>query len=348
MMKRIIFILISVIALASCRSDMQGDDALLDRGIKVFRYDRLQYEATAMNSIAAVQRMSLDCPQATRILIEDVLMLGKVDDPNINERMCAYYTDSVLFRLMLDAEEKFDDMRPLEEALTEGFKKLKEEVPSIPIPSIYSQISALNQSIVVGDSLLGFSIDKYMGEDYPLYKKYYYALKEHPNSIVITIDDDEIYPRNLIEGLYTVHKKFPNCVIAARAHKIRFNNGIVENYNNWEWESTLSHVPSMRLVATGCGGVLYPPFCMDSRVFDLELITKLSINADDLWLKIMQVLKHTPVVICNNVIRKKRVSVYGSQNKALNSSNVVQQFNDIYMNNLIDYFNLSEEDFSDE
>lgn len=128
-----------------------------------------------MNSIAAVQRMSLDCPQATRILIEDVLMLGKVDDPNINERMCAYYTDSVLFRLMLDAEEKFDDMRPLEEALTEGFKKLKEEVPSIPIPSIYSQISALNQSIVVGDSLLGFSIDKYMGEDYPLYKKYYYA-----------------------------------------------------------------------------------------------------------------------------------------------------------------------------
>ena len=193
----------------------------------------------------------------------------------------------------------------------------------------------------------GVQIEKRPGNMKP-HKKYYYALKEHPNSIVITIDDDEIYPRNLIEDLYTVHKKFPNCVIAARAHKIRFNNGIVENYNNWEWESTLSHVPSMRLVATGCGGVLYPPFCMDSRVFDLELITKLSINADDLWLKIMQVLKHTPVVICNNVIRKKRVSVYGSQNKALNSSNVVQQFNDIYMNNLIDYFNLSEEDFSDE
>ena len=175
MMKRIIFILVSVIALASCRSDMQGNDALLDRGIKVFRYDRLQYEATAMNSIAAVQRMNLDCPQATRILIEDVLMLGKVNDPNINERMCAYYADSILFRLMQDAEEKFSDMRPIEEKLTKGFKRLKEEVPSIPIPSVYSQISALNQSIVVGDSLLGFSLDKYMGEDYPLYKRYYYA-----------------------------------------------------------------------------------------------------------------------------------------------------------------------------
>ena len=174
-MKQIIFILLGVMVFASCRSDMQSDDALFDRGIKVFRYDRLQYEATAMNSIAAIQKMNLDCPRATRILIEDVLMLGRVNEPNINERMCAYYADTVLFRLMSDAEEKFDDMRPIEEKLTEGFRKLKEEVPSLPIPSVYSQISALNQSVVVSDSLLGFSLDKYMGEDYPLYKRYYYA-----------------------------------------------------------------------------------------------------------------------------------------------------------------------------
>lgn len=174
-MKQIIFILLSVIVFASCRSDMQSDDALFDRGIKVFRYDRLQYEATTMNSIAAVQKMNLDYPRATRILIEDVLMLGRVNEPNINERMCAYYADSVLLRLMSDAEDKFADMRPIEEKLTEGFRELKKEIPSLPIPSVYSQISALNQSVVVGDSLLGFSLDKYMGEDYPLYKRYYYA-----------------------------------------------------------------------------------------------------------------------------------------------------------------------------
>ncbi|MCF0159559.1 MAG: hypothetical protein HUJ99_02095 [Bacteroidaceae bacterium] len=32
----------------------------------------------------------------------------------------------------------------------------------------------MNESIVVSDSLVGFSIDKYMGIDYPLYKKYFY------------------------------------------------------------------------------------------------------------------------------------------------------------------------------
>lgn len=146
----------------------------LIKNIKVFRYDRLQFEATAMNSFSALQKMSLDCPRATKILIEDVLMLGTVDEPAINERLCEYYSDTILLRLMQDATEKFKDMTSLEKGFTEGFHRLREEIPSFPIPAVYSQISALNQSVVVGDSLLGFSIDKYMGEDYPLYRRYYY------------------------------------------------------------------------------------------------------------------------------------------------------------------------------
>lgn len=60
----------------------------------------------------------------------------------------------------------------IEKKLTKGFKQLKKEVPSLPVPHFYAQLSALNQSVVVGDSIVGFSIDKYMGADYPLYKRF--------------------------------------------------------------------------------------------------------------------------------------------------------------------------------
>lgn len=173
-MKKIIFILLSIVVLAACHTGEQDGDVLRDKGIKVFRYDRLQYEATAMNSLAALQKMSLEYPRATKILIEDVLMLGRVDEPAINEKLCAYYSDTILLRLMQDASGKFKDMSSLEKGFTEGFRRLREEVPALPVPTVYSQISALNQSVVVGDSLLGFSIDKYMGQDYPLYHRYYY------------------------------------------------------------------------------------------------------------------------------------------------------------------------------
>ncbi|WP_308777734.1 gliding motility lipoprotein GldB [uncultured Bacteroides sp.] len=174
-MQRFIFILIAAIVFAACQSDKQQGNASFDRDIKVFRYDRLQYEATALNSFSALQRMNLDCPRATKILIEDVLGLGRVDDPEINDKLCAYYSDSILLRIMRDVGMEFKDMSDIEEGLTKGFRQLKEEFPSIVVPQVYSQVSALNQSVVVGDSLLGISLDKYLGADYPLYQRYYYG-----------------------------------------------------------------------------------------------------------------------------------------------------------------------------
>ena len=194
----------------------------------------------------------------------------------------------------------------------------------------------------------GVEFEKRGGRIKP-HKKYYYAIKEHPDSTIITIDDDIIYPNNLIEELYKVHQRFPDCVVAARSHKILFNeDGSIKKYNDWEWMYDLEGIPSMQLMATGCGGVLYPAHCMNEQLLDMQLFMKLTPNADDLWLKIMQILNHTPVVNCNQEIRKKRVVVDGSQEESLNSSNVHQNMNDVYMKNLLDYFNLGKEDFIEE
>lgn len=174
MMRKIIFILVvCLVALSSCQWDgKSGNTADVD--VRVARYDRLQYEYVTMNSFSALQKMNTDYPQVTKLLIEDVLAIGEVDDMKINDRMLEYYSDSTLLTLMHDAEEKFKDLGWVEEKLTKGFKRLKKEVPALFVPHFYAQIAALNQSVVVGDSILGFSIDKYMGADYPLYKRFYY------------------------------------------------------------------------------------------------------------------------------------------------------------------------------
>lgn len=197
-MRRWIFILISILTLSACHSGGQKDDALSDVDIKVIRYDRLQYEAFALNSFSALQKMSTECPQATKLLIERVLDIGRAKDTDINERLCAYYSDSILQRIMEDATlVKFKNMKDIEKGLTEGFRKLKKELPDLVIPQVYSQVSALNQSVVVGDSLLGFSIDKYMGADYPLYKRYYY------NYQLRAMNPDCIVPDCLMSYLYS-------------------------------------------------------------------------------------------------------------------------------------------------
>lgn len=111
------------------------------------------------------------------------------------------------------------------------------------------------------------------------HKKYYYAIKEHPDDIVVTVDDDVMYPAELIESLYKTHRRFPDCVVATRAHRILFNNHkTIRSYNNWHWADEHRNKPSLALMATGVGGVLYPPRCMNEELLNQKLFLKLSPN----------------------------------------------------------------------
>ena len=121
MIRKIIFILVGcLVALSSCQWDgKSGNNADVD--VRVALYDRLQYEYVSMISFSALHKMNTDYPQVTKLLIEDVLAIGEVDDMKINDRMLEYYSDSTLFTLMHDAEEKFKDLSWVEENLTKGF-----------------------------------------------------------------------------------------------------------------------------------------------------------------------------------------------------------------------------------
>lgn len=145
-----------------------------DNGISVIRYDRLQSEYVSFDSFSALQKMNSTYAPITQILVEEILAIGDVQEEDINKRVKSFFSDTTLVRLIADVEEKYADVDDLERELTKGFKRLKKEVPGLHIPKVYTQISALNESIVISDTLLGISLDKYMGEDYPLYSRFYY------------------------------------------------------------------------------------------------------------------------------------------------------------------------------
>lgn len=172
--------------------------------------------------------------------------------------------------------------------------------------------------------------------------KYYFSLKENPESIIITVDDDGWYNLNLVEELIKSYEKYPLAISSIRVHKIKFDSeGMPLPYSKWDkdYDGEDAYIPNMELFATGCGGVLYPPHVLDKRVLDEKLLKELSFKADDVWLKTMEVLKNSPVVKATHK-RMTSWSLKSSQKVSLNSDNVGQNKNDIYINNCWKYFNL--------
>lgn len=180
-------------------------------------------------------------------------------------------------------------------------------------------------------------------KDLKSHNKYFYAMQRYPDDILITLDDDALYPPNLVKQLLDSYKKYPFAVSAGRVHRIRFSaNGVVMPYNLWDKEINLYDFPSMELFANGVGGVLYPPKCMDSRLYDIANIQRLCLYGDDIWLKAMQILKGTPVV----AIRQKHQHppiINNTQQHGLYIINKLQNRNDSYIKEVFNEYNLTRE-----
>ena len=43
--------------------------------------------------------------------------------------------------------------------------------------------------------------------------------------MIVTADDDTLYPEDWLKNLINVHNNYPNCVVCYRAHEITKENG---------------------------------------------------------------------------------------------------------------------------
>lgn len=129
------------------------------------------------------------------------------------------------------------------------------------------------------------------------YKKLIPALKDFPNDIIVTIDDDICYYPDMLSKLVNMHKQLPNAIIAHRVRKVKLN----QPYHNWrkyKWYDFIfkKHIFDYHAMQTGVGGVLYPPHSLDSEMLDPTLFMDMAPTNDDVWFWVAAVSKGTYVV----------------------------------------------------
>ncbi|WDE00530.1 glycosyltransferase [Thalassomonas actiniarum] len=132
------------------------------------------------------------------------------------------------------------------------------------------------------------------------YKKLIPALKRYPDDIIITFDDDVIYPQDQIERLYQAHLAEPAAVICHRAHRIsKKANGDIKPYIQWPFDIS-SAKSGFDIYPVGIGGVLYPPGSLNPEVMNEPAFMRLCPYADDMWFKVMALKNLTPAKVVDN------------------------------------------------
>lgn len=173
------------------------------------------------------------------------------------------------------------------------------------------------------------------------YKKLIPTLKEYSDQIIITVDDDIMYPIDFIEKLLNNYKKNPNRIYYYRGHSIQNSKKGVLPYKQWmnkESENLLLNFP------TGIGGILYPPNCFCEEVTKEEIFMKICPYGDDIWFKVMSLLKG---IECEKIkitekFEEKFLSLEELQEISLSKKNLDDGFNDKQIKKVFEYYNILE------
>ena len=141
-----------------------------------------------------------------------------------------------------------------------------------------------------------FEIRNY-DRDIRSYRKLVPALQDFPDAVIVTVDDDVRYHKNMLRDLLRLHGQMPGVVLAHRAKLMKPG----EPYRRWR-KYRWYHFLFKRIhsgftnIGTGVGGILYPPHSLKAEMLDAELFTSMAPTTDDIWFWAAAVANGTPIV----------------------------------------------------
>ncbi|MDR1602506.1 MAG: gliding motility protein GldB [Tannerella sp.] len=175
MNKRIIQALVAVCLFAGCnRSATVKSENNTARPMHIHRFDKDLFRLISSNAPEPDERFTAEYAAMLKVVGLGIFKRQDTQTADFYDRLFNYYSEPALYNLYEDALSKYDRIESLEAELGEGFARLHDVFPTMQIPAVYMHVSGFGQNLLVDDSLLSLSIDKYMGEDYPLYQNFFY------------------------------------------------------------------------------------------------------------------------------------------------------------------------------
>ncbi|WP_237040434.1 hypothetical protein [Phocaeicola faecalis] len=176
---------------------------------------------------------------------------------------------------------------------------------------------------------------RFVEGDIRSHKKYFYSIQEYPNDILVTIDDDIVYPSKFLKILYSYYLNDPTKVYCKYARQIVISaDGQLNKYLKWNKIHFQGVDENLIFFGSG-GGTLFPPHCFYKDIMNLELAISLCPIADDVFLNAMVRLNGTKISVID--LNYTFIPMSFENDERLADSNI-ENANDIQLNNIISYY----------
>lgn len=137
---------------------------------------------------------------------------------------------------------------------------------------------------------------RFVNGDIRSHKKYYYAFREFHDSLVMTIDDDILFPSDFLSNIYRESQEHPDNVIASFGFRYQWSKS--SNYFSIDSTPINGGDTGRDLFFGSGGGTLFRPSSLISNLDTIENILSLCPTADDVYLNGLVRISKCGITFC--------------------------------------------------
>lgn len=104
-------------------------------------------------------------------LFSYVIHSGDIDGTIFAEFLTGFCTDKLNYEVYQYVMDKYPDITAIEDDLEKAFRHYKWYFPDKKIPLVYTCITGFNNSLIIGDTVIGIGLDRYLGSDCEYYSR---------------------------------------------------------------------------------------------------------------------------------------------------------------------------------
>jgi len=184
----IIFLIVSLPIVLSCRRNQYKINTThIKADIEISRLEIDLFSVSPeeiTDKVPFLKRKYGDCLR----LFSYVIKSGEVSDSSFGGNLTGFCTDKLNNEVYNSVIKQYPDVKLITSNLEDAFRHYLWYFPERSVPSVFTCITGFNNSLIIGDSVLGISLDRYLGCDceyYPRLEIYnYLAARMNPWNIV--------------------------------------------------------------------------------------------------------------------------------------------------------------------
>lgn len=171
MKKLLVLFAAALFVLQSCRKTANFDVELgdIDADVKVVRFD-MDFDTISPQGIySALPLLTQKYGDFVNLYMEGIIGMPEPETADFMIRFVDFVNYCKLYHAYRDAEKAFPKDADIAALFKGGARHYKYYFPKDTLPDVYTVVSGFQESVFPSDGMVIFSLEKYLGADYPGY-----------------------------------------------------------------------------------------------------------------------------------------------------------------------------------